>query len=75
MPYLDVVITGTQDGSIGVIASLPKIAFDFLEALQRSLRKVIKGVGGFDHAQFRTFSTDSREEISKGMLNMTLCHH
>ncbi|KAG2276307.1 hypothetical protein Bca52824_058862 [Brassica carinata] len=39
------VIFGTVNGMIGVIASLPQEQYAFLEKLQSSLRKVIKGVG------------------------------
>lgn len=43
-------------GSLGVLASLPRTLFQFLERLQTALRDVINGVGGFDHALWRAFS-------------------
>jgi hypothetical protein len=42
---------GTINGVIGVVASLPTAQYQLLEALQAAMRKVVKGVGGFDHAQ------------------------
>ncbi|KAK8512973.1 hypothetical protein V6N13_090284 [Hibiscus sabdariffa] len=47
------VIFGTVNGVIGVVASLLHEQFIFLEKLQSSLRKVIKGVGGLSHEQWR----------------------
>ena len=38
---------------IGVVASLPHAQYQLLESLQEAMRKVVKGVGGFDHAQVR----------------------
>ena len=43
------IIFGTENGMIGVIASLPYHQYVLLEKLQSNLRKVIKGVGGPNH--------------------------
>lgn len=42
---------GTINGVIGVVASLPAAQYRLLDSLQAAMRKVVKGVGGFDHAQ------------------------
>ncbi|CAA7054607.1 unnamed protein product [Microthlaspi erraticum] len=63
------VIFGTVDGVIGVIASLPQQQYAFLEKLQTSLRKVIKGVGGLSHEQWRSFNHDRRSAEAKGFLD------
>lgn len=42
------------EGSVLFIASLPETEFIQLEKIQRALRGIIKGVGGFDHAQWRS---------------------
>ncbi|CAH1420564.1 unnamed protein product [Lactuca virosa] len=47
------IIYGTERGAIGMIASLPKDQFTFMEMLQKSMRKVVKGIGGFSHEQWR----------------------
>ena len=41
-------VYGTINGSIGVIASLTKKQFKFLEILEHTLRQEIKGCGGFE---------------------------
>ena len=45
----------TTSGAIGVIASLPKQHYDQLLALQTAFLRVIKGIGGFDHAEWRAY--------------------
>jgi len=45
----------TGNGVIGVLASLPKDAYDFAERLQTSMNKHIQGVGGLKHAEWRSF--------------------
>ncbi|KMZ57778.1 DNA damage-binding protein 1 [Zostera marina] len=51
-------IFGTVNGVIGVVASLPHDMFLFLEKLQNNLRKIIKGVGGLNHEQWRAFNNE-----------------
>jgi DNA damage-binding protein 1 len=63
------VIFGTVSGMIGVIASLPQEQYAFLEKLQTSLRKVIKGVGGLSHEQWRSFNNEKRTAEAKGYLD------
>lgn len=53
-------IFATVEGSIGLLASLPKPWYDWLARLQEAARKVIKGVGGWDHSSYRAFSNDRR---------------
>ncbi|KAL4312232.1 hypothetical protein GQ457_01G007480 [Hibiscus cannabinus] len=47
------VVFGTVNGAIGIVASLPREQFIFLEKLQSSLREVIKSVGGLSHEGWR----------------------
>jgi DNA damage-binding protein 1 len=65
------VLFGTISGVIGVLASLPKEHFGVLHKLQDAMRKVVKGVGGFDHAEWRSFSTPfvSAATDSKGFVD------
>lgn len=63
------VIFGTVSGMIGVIASLPQEQYVFLEKLQTSLRKVIKGVGGLSHEQWRSFNNEKRTAEAKSYLD------
>lgn len=63
------VIFGTVNGVIGVIASLPHEQYLFLEKLQSNLRKVIKGVGGLSHEQWRSFSSEKKTSEAKNFLD------
>jgi DNA damage-binding protein 1 len=49
------VLFGTINGVIGVIASLPEKDYKALTRLQDALRKVVKGVGGLDHNEWRSY--------------------
>lgn len=63
------VIFGTVNGVIGVIASLPQEQYLFLEKLQANLVKVIKGVGGLSHEQWRSFSNERKTVDAKCFLD------
>lgn len=63
------VIFGTVNGVIGVIASLPSEQYGFLERLQTTLRKVIKGVGGLSHEQWRSFYNEKKTVECKNFLD------
>ncbi|KAE8668377.1 DNA damage-binding protein 1 [Hibiscus syriacus] len=63
------VIFGTVNGVIGVIASLPHEQYEFLDKLQSNLRKVIKGVGGLSHEQWRSFNNEKRTSEAKYFLD------
>ncbi|KAF6166099.1 hypothetical protein GIB67_023809 [Kingdonia uniflora] len=63
------VIFGTVNGSIGVVASLPQEQYIFLEKLQSNLVKVIKGVGGLSHDQWRQYSDDKKTSDAKNFLD------
>lgn len=63
------VIFGTVNGVIGVIASLPQEQYIFLHKLQQNLVKVIKGVGGLSHEQWRSFSNERKTVDAKNFLD------
>lgn len=63
------VIFGTVNGVIGVIASLPQEQYLFLHKLQQNLVKVIKGVGGLSHEQWRSFSNERKTVDSRNFLD------
>lgn len=48
---------GTINGAIGVVASLPSDQYTVLLSLQEGMRKVIQGVGGLNHGEWRAFVT------------------
>ena len=45
---------------MGLLASLPVGWYDWLARLQDAARRVIKGVGGWDHSTYRSFASDKR---------------
>jgi len=63
------VIFGTVNGVIGVIASLPHDQYIFLERLQGCLNKVIKGVGGLIHEQWRSFNNEKKTSDARNFLD------
>lgn len=63
------VIFGTVNGVIGVIASLPYEQYAFMEKLQTNLRRVIKGVGGLGHEQWRSFYSEKKTSDAKNFLD------
>ncbi|KAH8952399.1 hypothetical protein BDL97_09G083300 [Sphagnum fallax] len=63
------VIFGTVNGVIGVVASLPQEQFLFLHKLQQCLVKVIKGVGGLSHEQWRSFCNERKTVDARNFLD------
>eukprot|EP00240_Pyramimonas_obovata_P000173 CAMPEP_0118957844 /NCGR_PEP_ID=MMETSP1169-20130426/62317_1 /TAXON_ID=36882 /ORGANISM="Pyramimonas obovata, Strain CCMP722" /LENGTH=1091 /DNA_ID=CAMNT_0006905945 /DNA_START=129 /DNA_END=3404 /DNA_ORIENTATION=- len=59
--HIPTLIYGTVEGVIGVMASLPQDQFAILQRLQAALNKVVKGVGGFSHEQWRSFCNDRKQ--------------
>lgn len=57
------------EGSIGVMASLPPDLFALLERLQAALQKVVRGVGGLQHAAWRGFRDERRAEPARGFID------
>ncbi|KAJ6886555.1 hypothetical protein NC651_027045, partial [Populus alba x Populus x berolinensis] len=57
------------NGVIGVITSLPCEQYLFLEKLQLNLRKVINGVGGLSHEQWRSFNNEKKTVHAKNFLD------
>ncbi|KAL4189515.1 hypothetical protein AMTRI_Chr08g165760 [Amborella trichopoda] len=63
------VIFGTVNGAIGIVASLSQHQFKFFEKLQGCLVKVIKGVGGLSHEQWRSFNNEKKTADARGFLD------
>ena len=47
------ILYGGVYGSIGVVASIPQDLYVFLNKVQQNVSKVIRGVGGFSHEQYK----------------------
>nr|CAB3460553.1 unnamed protein product [Digitaria exilis] len=69
MGQIPTVIFGTINGVIGIIASLPHDQYVFLEKLQSTLVKFIKGVGNLSHEQWRSFHNDKKTAEARNFLD------
>lgn len=54
---------------IGVVMPLAPKMFSFLSDLERSLGKVIKGVGKIKHSFWRSYNTEIRTEPSESFVD------
>ena len=57
---LPMLLYGTVNGVLGVVAQLPQEDFTFFNKLQEQLRGVILGVGGLKHSEWRSFQNDRK---------------
>ena len=69
IPHTGCVLFGTVGGSIGLVTQLPQDFFDFLNDLQARLTKVIKSVGRIEHSNWRSFSSDKKDEACEGFID------
>lgn len=60
---------GTVGGALGVVAAIAEEQFQFFAALQQQLTKVVRGVGGFAHDQWRAFSNERKSVPSRGFID------
>jgi len=58
--HIPTVIFGTINGVLGLVASLPESIFKKVSRIQDAIRKVIKGVGGLSHSEWRSFENERR---------------
>ena len=56
---------GTVSGMIGVVISLSERDFNVLKCLEKAMAKVINGIGGLSHADWRSFSNEYRKTPKK----------
>lgn len=66
---LPTILYGTVNGVLGVIASLPQPQFAFLQRVQHNLTRVIKGVGGLSHADWRSFQNERKTVEANGFID------
>ncbi|KAF8930905.1 DNA damage-binding protein 1a [Dissophora ornata] len=59
-PAVPKLLFATVSGAIGVVATLTPEKYELLHHLESNMSKVIKGVGGLDHAEWRKFRSDAR---------------
>ena len=61
--------SGSVGGAIGLVTQLPQDFYEFLQELQTKLSKVIKSIGRIDHANWRSFSSDKKDEACEGFID------
>jgi len=69
IPHTGCVLFGTVGGSIGLVTQLPQDFYEFLNDLQVKLTKVIKSVGRIEHSNWRSFSSDKKDEACEGFID------
>ena len=65
---LKVTYFGTLEGTVGIIISLNKELFDFLNALQNLMIKKIYNIGNFNYEKWRSFKDGFNSKESKGFI-------
>merc|ERR1719219_2172193 len=69
IPHTGSILYGTVGGSIGLVTQLPQEFYEFLQELQTRLSKVIKSIGRIDHNNWRSFSSEKKDEASEGFID------
>ena len=62
-------IFGTVNGVLGVCVVLPAEKYTFFLKVQNALTSVVKGIGGFTHADWRSFSSDRKTVEARGFID------
>lgn len=60
---------GTVNGVLGVVSPITHEQYIFLEKVQDSLAKVVKGVGGLSHSEWRSFFNDRRTSEASAFID------
>ncbi|KAF9971393.1 DNA damage-binding protein 1a [Actinomortierella ambigua] len=68
-PAVPKLLFTTVSGAVGVIATLTKERYDFFRHLEKNLTRVIRGVGGLDHASWRAFRNKNKVLSSENFID------
>lgn len=60
---------GTIGGVVGVLAVLTPEQYAFFDRLQACMRRAVRGVGGFDHAEWRAFASERATAPARGVID------
>ena len=69
IPHTGSILFGSVGGAIGLVTQLPQDFFEFLHELQARLTKVIKSIGRIEHSNWRSFSSDKKDEACEGFID------
>lgn len=68
-PTQGCILYGTVSGAIGLVTQIPPDFYEFLHSLEERLAQTIKSVGKIDHAFYRSFNTDMKQEPCEGFID------
>lgn len=68
-PTQGCILYGTVSGAIGLVTQIPPDFYEFLRTLEDRLSHTIKSVGKIEHAQYRSYSTDTKQEPCEGFID------
>eukprot|EP00736_Rhodelphis_marinus_P012711 Rmarinus@m.8546 len=57
---IQTILFGAVDGTLGLIAILPKDLYEPLLQVQKAMNKVVRGVGGLSHTEWRSFQNEKK---------------
>ena len=63
------VLYATASGAIGVIASISKTLFDQLNTIQSVMAKQVRGIGGFDHGAWRSYTDRKKTSAATNFID------
>jgi len=66
---LPTLLFATVNGVLGVVASLPPDDFALLLKLQTNLTRIVQGIGGLSHAEWRSFKTERKTVDARNVLD------
>ncbi|KAL1525255.1 hypothetical protein AB1Y20_020120 [Prymnesium parvum] len=62
-------IYGTVNGVLGVVSPISQEQYSFLKKVQDSLARVVKGVGGLSHSEWRAFFNERRTSEASSFID------
>jgi len=63
------VLYGTVSGMVGVLAQLSQEQYTFLSKVQGAMSKVVKGVGGLEHSEWRSFHNSRKTSKARNFID------
>lgn len=60
---------GTVGGALGVLASIDATLYQLLKRVEQTLARVVKGVGGLEHAPWRRFRAAHKSVDAHGIVD------
>lgn len=68
-PTQGCILYGTVSGAIGLVTQIPPDFYDFLHTLEERLSQTIKSVGKIEHALYRSYYSELKQEPCEGFID------